>query len=482
MSLAANTSVYTDTALTASTSYSYRVRAFNSGGNSAYSNISSATTEDPPPPPATPSGLVAAAVSDTQIQITWTDNAGDENEFYLDRSLDTVVWDNAVATLSANTQEFTDSGLSGNTLYHYRVRAYSSWGISAPSSTTSATTDAPPPFEFAFADQDWAAAGTVSGTYQSTLQSDGLSQTITERASGGRKSRRHSYLDHRWRFSNVRGGLSVTLFVEASSPTNSENDDFEFQYSLNGGSSWTSFASPLVVENGTALGTVKTAAFPAGSRGEIYVRVIDTDTISGNQALDSVSIDQLTIRTDIDPNDFPPAAPGNVVATALSSSSVSIAWQDQSTNELGFEVWRSTNVSTYTSIGTAAIDAESFLDNSAVPATTYTYQVSSFTPSFESYSSDSNSVETPDGLALTGISGGKQKGKVYVDLLWEGGSIRSNIDIYRSTNGSAFSQISTTANDGSYRDSTQLKGGNTLVYRLQSADGEIVSNKMTITF
>jgi Galactose oxidase-like, Early set domain/Fibronectin type III domain/Kelch motif len=40
----ANVTTYADTGLTASTTYRYRVRAYNSGGNSAYSNIVSATT------------------------------------------------------------------------------------------------------------------------------------------------------------------------------------------------------------------------------------------------------------------------------------------------------------------------------------------------------------------------------------------------------------------------------------------------------
>jgi PKD repeat protein len=40
----ANVVTYSNTALTASTSYSYRVRAYNAGGNSPYSNTASATT------------------------------------------------------------------------------------------------------------------------------------------------------------------------------------------------------------------------------------------------------------------------------------------------------------------------------------------------------------------------------------------------------------------------------------------------------
>ena len=41
----ANITTYTNTGLAASTSYSYRVRASNSGGDSSYSNTASATTQ-----------------------------------------------------------------------------------------------------------------------------------------------------------------------------------------------------------------------------------------------------------------------------------------------------------------------------------------------------------------------------------------------------------------------------------------------------
>ena len=42
--MGANTSSYSNTGLTRNTPYRYRVRAFNSGGNSAYSNIAKAKT------------------------------------------------------------------------------------------------------------------------------------------------------------------------------------------------------------------------------------------------------------------------------------------------------------------------------------------------------------------------------------------------------------------------------------------------------
>jgi len=57
----ANATSYSNTGLSASTTYYYRVRAYNGAGDSAYSNPASATTAGIPP--AAPSSLTAAAAS-----------------------------------------------------------------------------------------------------------------------------------------------------------------------------------------------------------------------------------------------------------------------------------------------------------------------------------------------------------------------------------------------------------------------------------
>src|SRR5207253_1469501 len=54
----ANVSTYTDSGLTASSTYFYRVRAYNSAGNSAYSNTASVTLVRP----AAPTNLTGAVV------------------------------------------------------------------------------------------------------------------------------------------------------------------------------------------------------------------------------------------------------------------------------------------------------------------------------------------------------------------------------------------------------------------------------------
>ena len=480
-STGAGATSYLDTGLSANTTFSYRVLASNTAGASEPSNTASATTDPPPPPPVAPTNLVATATSDTTIGLSWSDASNNEDGFLVDRSLDSITWEESVASLPANSNSFGDSGLNGSTTYFYRVSAFNAQGGNT-SAVASATTDSPPPYEDFVADADLFVSGSVQGAYTATFAADGQVQTITEVESGGKPSRRRSFMDHRWRFLNVRGGLSLTLYAVGSAPANAEGDDFEIEFSTNAGSSWSSFSPPVVITNGSATGSEFIGAFPAGTQGNIDLRIIDTDATQGNREFDLVNVDQLFIRTDIDPNDFPPVAPDLVTATAVSASEVDITWQDNSSNEVGFAIYRSTDSVNWLEIANVVANSSSYRDTSASPATSYRYQVGAYSPSFESLSVESNVVTTPDGLSLGTLSGGKSKGAIYVDLTWAGGASLGEVIIWRSLNGGAFVNILTTANDFSQRDETGLKGGQTLTYEVRSPGGSIKSNQQTISF
>ena len=136
----ANATAYVDATVQPSTTYSYRVRAINGAGPSDWSNVASATTPAPPPtPPAAPSGLTATAVSSSRIQLTWTDNSGNETGFRIQRSTNGVIF-TTIATVGAGVTSYTSTGLQANRRYWYRVRAYNGTGNSAYSNTASART------------------------------------------------------------------------------------------------------------------------------------------------------------------------------------------------------------------------------------------------------------------------------------------------------------------------------------------------------
>jgi hypothetical protein len=132
---------YTDSGLTASTQYTYTVQMRDSLLNTgAASSEASATTDAPPALPAAPSNLSVTAISGTEIDLSWTDNATDETGFKIERSKRVNTDYAQVATVGANVTSYSDTGLKKNTTYFYRVRATNANGDSAYSNEDSVKT------------------------------------------------------------------------------------------------------------------------------------------------------------------------------------------------------------------------------------------------------------------------------------------------------------------------------------------------------
>ncbi len=140
--LASNTISHSATGLTPSTTYTFRVVSFNDAGNSQFSNTASATTSAAPPAvPAAPGGLTATGVSRTQINLSWTDNSNNESGFRIERCKNANCTNYVqVAQVGANVTTFADTGLTKNTTYRYRVRAFNAGGNSAYSAPATGKT------------------------------------------------------------------------------------------------------------------------------------------------------------------------------------------------------------------------------------------------------------------------------------------------------------------------------------------------------
>src|SRR5262249_33749761 len=119
--------IYTDTSCWAGTTYFYRIKAHNAGGDSGYCIEQSATTQQiPAGAVAVVSNLVATVNSPTSITVSFTDtNTGlSSHSYLLERSDDGISY-HVVASLGTGTS-FHDVGLTPGTTYSYRVRG-ASW-------------------------------------------------------------------------------------------------------------------------------------------------------------------------------------------------------------------------------------------------------------------------------------------------------------------------------------------------------------------
>jgi hypothetical protein len=93
--LGSTASSFVDTGLNAGASYSYQVAAFNSAGQSAYSNVATSTTQpSAPAPPATapsapfsPSPADGATGVNTRVTLSWSDSGAKAYDVYLNGTL-----------------------------------------------------------------------------------------------------------------------------------------------------------------------------------------------------------------------------------------------------------------------------------------------------------------------------------------------------------------------------------------------------------
>lgn len=120
------TVTYKDTTVEPKMTYHYKVVAFNAAGDSAFSNEVAIVT--PGEIPQAPTNLRLVSRTRTSITMRWNDNSNNEQGFQIWRLNGT--W-KLIATVGPNVTTYTNTGLTPNTTYSYRVRAYNADGFSA---------------------------------------------------------------------------------------------------------------------------------------------------------------------------------------------------------------------------------------------------------------------------------------------------------------------------------------------------------------
>ena len=131
---------FTDTGLTAGTNQYYRVRAYRKvNGVNVWGALSTSVVAKPIP--ATPTGVKAVSAGYNSVKLTWNKVAGATG--YLIYRYDTTA--KAYKYLTATTAlSYTNTGLTTNSTYHYKVRAYRKVGTANVYGAFSATGYAKP--------------------------------------------------------------------------------------------------------------------------------------------------------------------------------------------------------------------------------------------------------------------------------------------------------------------------------------------------
>ena len=392
--VAGTTTSYKDTTVSASTSYSYRVRATDAAGNlGPYSNTASATTPTPDTtPPTQPGTLTATAVSGGEVDLSWgasSDNVG-VTGYQVERCQGAGCTNFAqIATVAGTATSYKDTSVSASTSYSYRVRATDAAGNLGPySNTASATTPAASSglvaaFGFdegsgstvtdasgngnngTIANATWAA----SGKYGKALQFNGTSAlvTIPDSASLHLSSAmtleawvNPSTVNANWRDVIYKG--NDNYYLEATS-TNASRPDAGM---IAGGSYADAFGTSALPANtwsyltetydGTTLrlyvngtqvaSTAHTGAIATSTNplqiggdslyGQYFAGLIDEVRVY-NTALTATQI-----QTDEATPMSGPTAPGTLTATAVSGGEVDLAWGASSDNVgvTGYQVER----------------------------------------------------------------------------------------------------------------------------------------------
>jgi fibronectin type 3 domain-containing protein/dienelactone hydrolase len=123
----ANAVAFTDSGLTASKAYFYKIRAVTSSSESEFTTVVTATTPAAPPTPAAPTQLSAMQGANNAISLTWQDNSANETSFRIYRSTDGSTYA-SIGTVGANNNAFTDQNTVPPTLYYYYVAGVNASG------------------------------------------------------------------------------------------------------------------------------------------------------------------------------------------------------------------------------------------------------------------------------------------------------------------------------------------------------------------
>jgi fibronectin type 3 domain-containing protein len=475
-----------------------------------YGLLGSTTT-----PPQAPTNLAAQTASTTQINLSWVDPVGNnENGFQIQQSTDGVQFQQ-VGTANAGSTSFLVTGLQPSATYTYRVYAFNSAGNSPFSNTASATTFS----QSSVLDFSNGFAGSTSSlTYNGSSRINGTNLELTDggtNEAGSTFSTQAIDITHFTTSFTMQlspgtnpkaAGITFTIQSEGATALGSSNGGLG--YGLDPNSSGGPAIAPSVavkfdVFNDAGQGTDSTGVYingaPPGQVGSIdlsgtgvdldsgdpfsvslisdgsTLQVLITDTTTNQYVIQTYSINipatigsntafvgftgstststavqNITTWTYAATPNLPPFAPTNLAGVPTSGTAVSLSWTNNSSTETGFNIDRATDPGFTQNLVTLTAPASSgstgsFADSNLISGTTYYYRIRAVNGFGNSFNSNVASV-TPPTIPLTPSNAHATLiTSTEIDFAWTDNSDNEDgFHIYRQTGSSGtFSLIAT---------------------------------------
>src|SRR6185369_12315287 len=471
----ANVTTYVSLGLAGSTTYSYRVRAFDGPNLSAYSNVASATTL---PVPTAPTNLSATAVSSSRIDLAWTDNATSETAYKVERSLDGTSF-TLLATVAANSTAWSNLNLNASTQFWYRVRATDGYNDSAPSNVASATTLPPPAAPTGLTavtvsssriDLAW----TDNATYEQGFKVERSTDGVTFLQVGLLGANTTS-----WSSTGLLAGTTYTHRVRAyDGPNDGAASNPAAASTLPAPAAPTGLVATAVSPSRIDLSWTDNSTYEQGFKVErstgggpfTLVTLVGANvTAWSNTSLVTGTTYTYRVKAYDGPNESAysntatatplpaPAAPSGLQATAVTSSRIDLSWTDNSSYEQGFKLERATGGGGFVLVAVLGANVTAYSNTGLVTGTTYTYRVKAYEGPNESDPSNTATATTPappaapTGLVATPVTSTR------IDLQWvDNATGEQGYRVERATGGGGFSQVAALGANATSWSSTSL--------------------------
>ncbi len=427
---------YVDLKVEAGTTYYYKLKVYNKGGDS-FSGIVKATTKKIKTAPNVPEDLRATAVTSGSVTLEWSEKTKDVDGFKVYRSMSEVGTFTEIGV--TESKQFTDTNLKHATTYYYEVRAYNEVGESKPSSVVEVRTCQEVPLAPSNLRITLVSTDTVGITWRDNSDNEeGFkiyrkeSNTFTPIASVTKNAT--TYVDERLKSDTVyvykvaaynEKGVSMSVDLASTKtkewiPTAPEKVEVMSYSASSITLEWepTYEATVVIYRKSASHNTCRTFKENDGvkiritlesSSGYTPIATLSYKTVKYTdenlqynttyyyklRSYTKYGWSPFSTTASVTTKNILPKAPSKLCIKLNSPKEAVITWEDNSNNEEGFKIWRKDDPTrAYTLIASVKAGVSKYVDSNRKADKEYWYMVSAYNSVGNSWS---NSATIPNG-------------------------------------------------------------------------------------